>query len=64
MSYEELCTEPDFVQAKLSNMFGLTGKWKFSDYPEFVPEAEISHTATITEGDYSARPITPERIHG
>ena len=36
--YEDLITRPDSIQKELCNMFGLTQKASFSDYPDYVPD--------------------------
>jgi len=58
--YEDLVEDPDSEQEKIKNLFGLTVKHKWSDYPNFMDlqeEAEASVLDKTTSKIYKLRPI-------
>ena len=51
--YERLIKEPNIVQSEIAYVFDLKSLHKFSDYPAFVPEDQISKK----DGAYKLRKI-------
>lgn len=42
--YEDVVTDPDRVQKKIADKLGLDIVYKWSEYPNFVPDAEFAHS--------------------
>ena len=62
LAYETLCMWPDRVQEMIVKLMGIEPEYDFSEYPVFVPDEEFESTDHVRDGDYSARPITTDRI--
>jgi hypothetical protein len=59
--YEDLVTDPDSIQAQISERFGLVPTHKFSEYPDFIPHLE-HRSRQFRDPRYRKRPISPDRI--
>jgi len=59
IKYEDLIKSPDRTQKKIADGLGLIIKYKFSEYPNFVPEEEFKIDG---EKSYKRRPIMTDRI--
>lgn len=59
IKYEDLVNNPDEEQKKVARSLGLTRRYKFSEYPNFVPEQEF---IMLTGPSYKKRPIMNNRI--
>lgn len=62
VKYEELVTNPDEVQRKISKALGLTIIHKFSSYPDFVPDRVIKEWELAHLKNYSKRNIETKSI--
>lgn len=60
--YEDLVSEPNLVQARLCEVLGLVPAYKFSDYPDFVPDAAFDEQEYREFANYNKRMISAASI--
>jgi len=59
ISYEDLVRRPDDVQQRVAENLGLSIKYRWSDYPTFVPDEEF---AAISSATYAKRPLDDRSV--
>lgn len=60
--YEDVVTNPDLEQQKLMDKYGLTAKYKFSEYPVFVPPEPFEFYTKRNMMQYRPRPLDTNSI--
>lgn len=60
--YEDLVFEPDIVQSRLCEVLGLVPVYKFSKYPDFVPDAAFDELEYREFANYNKRKISAASI--
>ena len=59
ISYEDLVRRPDDVQQQVAENLGLSIKYRWSDYPTFVPDEEFTMISGMT---YTKRPLDNKSV--